>query len=137
MNDQRGVHIEVEGARGSLLAFEEELLEAPPRQARILEVERSWIPAEGDADFRIEESRGAGSPRVSILPDLATCPAKDLTARDPSHAAIRKPDPWAAVGSVDVGVGLVHAMTESTFDPRPVDGNPRRYSLDSTAPSRV
>ncbi len=75
MNDQRGVHIEVEGARGSLLAFEEELLEAPPRQARILEVERSWIPAEGDADFRIEESRGAGSPRVSILPDLATCPA--------------------------------------------------------------
>lgn len=75
LNDHRGVRIEVEGPRDVLTLFADSLLSEPPRQARIGEVERSWIPPEGDTDFHIRDSPGGGTPEVAILPDLATCQA--------------------------------------------------------------
>jgi hydrogenase maturation protein HypF len=73
-NDARGVLIEAFGRREALEAFLRRLgAEAPPA-ALLREVRAEHIPAEPLPGFAIVPSEGEGARRVSIPPDLATCP---------------------------------------------------------------
>jgi hydrogenase maturation protein HypF len=73
-NDARGVTIEAFGGPAALDAFRRRLdTEAPPA-ASVREVEEAPIPAEAVSGFAIVPSDGEGARRVSIPPDLATCP---------------------------------------------------------------
>ena len=84
-NDPRGVTIEVFGAPADLEAFERRLRHEAPPAARLREVVREAIPAEATPGFSILPSdEGAGSRRVSIPPDLATCPDCLRETLDPS-----------------------------------------------------
>lgn len=75
MNDASGVQVEVEGPVEVLEAFAEALLAAPPANARILGVTRSWGPPEGATGaFEIRASRAGATPTAVVLPDLAMCP---------------------------------------------------------------
>ena len=72
-NDATGVTIEAFGSECALDEFMRRL-DAPPPAAVIHEV-RSWvIPAEGADAFSIVQSQETSERRVSIPPDLATCP---------------------------------------------------------------
>jgi hydrogenase maturation protein HypF len=73
-NDARGVTIEAFGRPEALEAFLRRLgAEAPPA-ALLREVRQERIPAEPLPGFAIVSSEGEGARRVSIPPDLATCP---------------------------------------------------------------
>jgi hydrogenase maturation protein HypF len=72
-NDATGVTIEAFGSEGALDEFMRRL-DAPPAAAVIHEV-RSWvIPAEAADAFSIVQSQETIERRVSIPPDLPTCP---------------------------------------------------------------
>jgi hydrogenase maturation protein HypF len=72
-NDATGVTIDAFGSEGALDEFMRRL-DAPPPAAVIHEV-RSWvIPAEPADAFSIVQSQETTERRVSIPPDLATCP---------------------------------------------------------------
>ncbi|HXK12866.1 MAG TPA: carbamoyltransferase HypF [Vicinamibacteria bacterium] len=74
LNDPCGVTIEAFGPPEALATFLRRIgAEAPPA-ARVREVEEERIPAQTIQDFAIVSSEGAGTRRVSIPPDLATCP---------------------------------------------------------------
>ncbi|HUL77282.1 MAG TPA: carbamoyltransferase HypF, partial [Vicinamibacteria bacterium] len=82
-NDARGVTIEAFGHPEALAAFLRRIgTEAPPA-ARVREVEEESIPAETVPGFAILPSEGEGGRRVSIPPDLATCPECLREVRDP------------------------------------------------------
>jgi hydrogenase maturation protein HypF len=73
-NDARGVTIEAFGRPEALEAFLRRLgAEAPPA-ALLREVREERIPVEPLRGFAIVASEGEGTRRVSIPPDLATCP---------------------------------------------------------------
>ena len=73
-NDGAGVTIEAFGSPSALSSFVKRLgTEAPPA-ARVLELRERGIGVEPVPDFAIAESRGDGARRVSIPPELATCP---------------------------------------------------------------
>jgi hydrogenase maturation protein HypF len=73
-NDARGVTIEAFGRPEALATFLRRLgTEAPPA-ALLREVHEETIPAEPVPGFAIVPSEGEGTRRVSIPPDLATCP---------------------------------------------------------------
>jgi hydrogenase maturation protein HypF len=73
-NDARGVTIEAFGRPEALEAFLRRLgTEAPPA-ALLREVREERIPAESLPGFSIVPSEAEGARRVSIPPDLATCP---------------------------------------------------------------
>jgi hydrogenase maturation protein HypF len=83
-NDARGVTIEAFGRPRALEAFRRRLgLEAPPA-ALLREVREERIPAEPLPGFAIVPSEGEGARRVSIPPDLATCPECLREVRDPA-----------------------------------------------------
>ena len=83
-NDARGVTIEAFGRPEALEAFSRRLgAEAPPA-ARLREVREERIPAEPLAGFAIVASEGEGVRRVSIPPDLATCPECSREVGDPA-----------------------------------------------------
>jgi hydrogenase maturation protein HypF len=84
-NDPQGVTIEAFGAAAALEAFERRLRHEAPPAARVRAVVRETIPAESAEGFSIVPSdEGAGSRRVSIPPDLATCPECLRETLDPS-----------------------------------------------------
>jgi hydrogenase maturation protein HypF len=83
-NDARGVTIEAFGRPEALVAFSRRLgAEAPPA-ARVREVQEERIPADTVPGFTILPSEDEGARRVSIPPDLATCPECLREVADPS-----------------------------------------------------
>ncbi len=83
-NDARGVTIEAFGAEDDLDAFVRALTTEAPPAARVRAVTARPIAPEGAASFVIEESAAGGERRVSIPPDLATCPACLREVLDPA-----------------------------------------------------
>ena len=73
-NDAGGVIIDVFGSASALEGFSRNLLEAPPPAAEIADVSWHDIPAEPLDTFTITGSASSEALRVSIPPDLATCP---------------------------------------------------------------
>ncbi|HET7219683.1 MAG TPA: carbamoyltransferase HypF [Vicinamibacterales bacterium] len=73
-NDATGVTIEAFGSLEALDAFTRRLETSLPPAARIREVRARVIPAESIASFSIVQSEERLERRVSIPPDLPTCP---------------------------------------------------------------
>jgi hydrogenase maturation protein HypF len=73
-NDAQGVTIEAFGRPDALEAFLRRLETEAPPAALLREVRHEPIPAEPLPGFAIVSSEGEGARRVSIPPDLATCP---------------------------------------------------------------
>lgn len=73
-NDSRGVLIDAFGAPEALDRFVDELASGGPPAARVREFEWSAIPVEPVTGFTIVQSEPSATKRVTIPPDLATCP---------------------------------------------------------------
>jgi hydrogenase maturation protein HypF len=74
-NDPDGVLIEAFGAEGALDDFIAALARETPAAARVTSLRWKAIPPEAAPEFVIVPSVSAGERRLSIPPDLATCPA--------------------------------------------------------------
>ena len=83
-NDARGVTIEAFGSPEALDALVRRLGQEAPPAALIREVLEVLIPAEPLPGFTIVPSEGDGARRVSIPPDLATCPQCLRDVQDPA-----------------------------------------------------
>jgi hydrogenase maturation protein HypF len=90
-NDAQGVTIEAFGPGSALEAFLHRLAGSAPPAARIDSLETEAIPAEDAQGFVIVESRRAEGRRVSIPPDLATCPECLREVRDRGDRRHRYP----------------------------------------------
>jgi hydrogenase maturation protein HypF len=90
-NDGAGVTIEAFGAGQALDRFQHRVRTSSPPAARIREFQTAAIPAEPCADFTIVGSEPGGDRRVSIPPDLATCPDCLAEVIDPSDRRYRYP----------------------------------------------
>lgn len=89
-NGSLGVEIEAFGSVESLDAFVDRLQSSPPPAARIRDLRCETIPAEAVTDFVIvPSSRADGERKVSIPPDLATCPDCLREIADPSDRRYR------------------------------------------------
>ncbi|HHT9126117.1 MAG TPA: carbamoyltransferase HypF [Candidatus Brocadiia bacterium] len=73
-NDTDGVLIDVEGNDDSVKEFLAYLLESPPPQAIIEDINCTTLPAVGYMNFIIKESAIKDSKEAMISADLATCP---------------------------------------------------------------
>ena len=82
-NTTGGLHIEVEGEREDLRAFQDRLERERPPASVILSAEESWLEPTGATGFEILESEQSGSIEAAVLPDLATCPDCLAELRDP------------------------------------------------------
>ena len=72
-NSTGPVEIEVEGRRQQLARFLAELESEAPPLARIETVDSCEVPARGDQDFVIEQSRPRPDDFQAVAPDAATC----------------------------------------------------------------
>src|ERR1019366_6230716 len=90
-NDAAGVVIEAFGEHGALDRFSARLRVDPPPAACISAFAQMPIPVELDPDFVIVPSAGAGALRVSIPPDLATCPQCAAEIADPANRRYQYP----------------------------------------------
>lgn len=91
-NDAAGVEIEAFGSAGALDSFVHRLRTSPPPAAVIRKIRCAAIPAEETAGFAIVPSaRGEGGRKVSIPPDLATCPECEREIFDPRDRRYRYP----------------------------------------------
>ncbi len=89
-NDASGVAIQAFGDEAAIERFAE-LLRTPPPAAQVAAIEWADVePAACDA-FTIVETEAAGPPRVSIPPDLATCPDCLSEVFDPHDRRYRYP----------------------------------------------
>jgi len=89
VNDLEGVRIEVEGFSDQLDSFVHSVQWNAPSHAVVTDLRTAWLDPAGFADFEIRESDSDGALTVSVLPDLATCPAcraEVLNAADRRHA---------------------------------------------------
>ncbi len=84
-NHATGVAVEVFGAAAAVESFLARLQGEPPPAARFERIEVVPIPFEPVTGFAIEASRAAAERRVTIPPDLATCPACLAEVRDPAN----------------------------------------------------
>jgi hydrogenase maturation protein HypF len=84
-NHTGGVTIEAFGTHAAVQRFLDQLATAPPPAARIEQVTDEPIPAESPDGFQIVESEGRADRRVSIPPDLPTCPECLAEIRDPAN----------------------------------------------------
>ena len=91
LNDAEGVRIEVEGAPEELERFVAALEAEAPPLAEIESVESRRIPARGDREFRIEESREGVSRQALVSPDVATCEDCHAELLDPGDRRYRYP----------------------------------------------
>jgi hydrogenase maturation protein HypF len=82
-NDAEGVTIEAFGPKAALDAFGRRLRSEGPPAARIGDLREEPLRADAPAGFAIVPSEGDGVRRVSIPPDLATCPECLREVRDP------------------------------------------------------
>ena len=83
VNDLEGVRIEVEGESDELESFRRRLKAELPVRAVVRRIRHEWLEPAGFTDFRIRRSDGGGAPGVTVLPDLATCPACLAEVMDP------------------------------------------------------
>jgi hydrogenase maturation protein HypF len=90
-NDHRGVTIEVFGPGAALDALQAEIETGSPSAALVRAVRVQPIAAEAAATFVIEPSSEGGERRVSIPPDLATCPECLSEVLDPKDRRHRYP----------------------------------------------
>lgn len=90
-NDARGVTVEAFAEPGTLDDFQRRLAAERPPAAAFDEMRAEAIAPEAVADFVIASSRSADERRVSIPPDLATCPACLAEVRDPANRRHRYP----------------------------------------------
>lgn len=74
INSPQGVFLEVEGGKSALDSFLLRLQNEKPPQARIWSLEFSFLPAVGYSTFEIRHSEATGEKRVTVLPEIATCP---------------------------------------------------------------
>ena len=88
-NDAAGVIIDAFGTVPVLDDFADRLLHEPPPAAEILEMTSREIDAERLDTFLIVPSRGADQLRVSIPPDLGTCPECLSEIFDPRNRRYR------------------------------------------------
>src|SRR6188768_1923131 len=86
-NDTSGVTIDVFGTRHAVSLFLDRLEHDAerPAAARIERLDTEPIPFEPAADFSIVQSGPGAVPRVSIPPDLATCPECLAEVHAPSN----------------------------------------------------
>ena len=84
-NGTSGVVVEAFGTATSLSAFEARLRADGPPSARVDSFRVEEIPVEGAREFVIEASQGADERRVTIPPDLSTCPACLAEVLDPGN----------------------------------------------------
>ncbi len=87
-NTPRGVLIEAEGLQVD--AFIEALRNEAPPLSQILSLSVTDMPSQGDAAFRIRESRDEGS-FTHISPDVAVCDDCLREMRDPADRRYRYP----------------------------------------------
>ena len=73
INDVRGVFIEVEGEKATLVRFLERLSSEKPPRSIIHSLDSTWLDAIGYSGFEIRHSDDAGAKTVLVLPDIATC----------------------------------------------------------------
>ncbi len=90
-NDTEGVMIEAFGDAHALEGFLKSLEGSRPPAAAIVRVECTAIPPEPAEGFVIIASRTADGRRVSIPPDLATCPECAADIADPANRRYRYP----------------------------------------------
>jgi hydrogenase maturation protein HypF len=90
-NHAAGVTVEIFGSAGALEAFLARLQRDRPAAARFERLEVAAVPFEPLAAFTIERSREAEARRITIPPDLATCPACLAEVRDPANRRYRYP----------------------------------------------
>jgi hydrogenase maturation protein HypF len=90
-NDGAGVTIEAYGRRTALDHFLRRLEAAPPPAATITALQWEPIPQEPAGDFVVAESQDLQERRVSIPPDLATCPECLADVSDPTNRRHRYP----------------------------------------------
>jgi hydrogenase maturation protein HypF len=90
-NDAEGVTIEAFGDGGALDAFLGRLAAQPPPAAAIRQLEWKPIPPQAAAEFAIVPSQEARTRRVSIPPDLATCPECAAEIASPGDRRYRYP----------------------------------------------
>jgi hydrogenase maturation protein HypF len=89
-NDATGVTIEAFGPKEAIDEFMRGLGEPPP--AAVVGEVRWWtIPAQAPDGFAIVQSQESAERRVSIPPDLATCPACVAEIFDPANRRYRYP----------------------------------------------
>ncbi len=72
-NAAGAVHIEVEGARGSLARFCTALNNHPPPLSAVEQISWNRIRCRGDTDFHIARSAAESTQDVLVSPDVATC----------------------------------------------------------------
>jgi len=90
-NSTGGVHIEVEGERGELDRFLDEIRKSPPPLSRIEELHWRTRAMCGEASFRIEKSEAEVGAPVMISPDVATCDECLAEMFDPGDRRYRYP----------------------------------------------
>lgn len=73
LNDEQGVEIFLEGARGDLDAFVASLQERAPQAARLDSIRTEAVQVQGCSQFEIVESRSGDRITTRISPDLAVC----------------------------------------------------------------
>jgi hydrogenase maturation protein HypF len=84
VNDVRGLRVEVEGAPEAVDGFRRRLETEPPAHAVIGDVTERWLEPTRRRGFAILASDRAGEPTVTVLPDLAACPACLAELADPA-----------------------------------------------------
>jgi hydrogenase maturation protein HypF len=84
VNDVRGLRVEVEGAPEAVDGFRRRLETEPPAHAVIGDVTERWLEPTHRRGFAILASDRAGEPTVTVLPDLAACPACLAELADPA-----------------------------------------------------
>jgi hydrogenase maturation protein HypF len=90
-NDAAGVTIDAFGDSAALEQFITRIHAEPPPAARIVGLLEVPIPAELAPDFVIVPSVDSGASRVSIPPDLTTCPECAAEIADPANRRYRYP----------------------------------------------
>jgi hydrogenase maturation protein HypF len=90
-NDEAGVTVEAFGTPAALDTFEARLRAGGPPSARVVSFRSEEIGGQVATGFVIEESAGADDRRVSIPPDLSTCPACLREVLDPANRRFRYP----------------------------------------------
>lgn len=90
-NDATGVTIEAYGSEEALDVFMHRLEGSPPPAAVIGEIRSCVISPEAVEEFSIVQSHETAERRISIPPDLATCPACIAEIFDPADRRYRYP----------------------------------------------
>jgi hydrogenase maturation protein HypF len=84
-NSSQGVFIEVEGTEALLNRFISKIREEKPKPSFIQSLESKHLDPVGFKSFEIRKSEDAGEKSVTVLPDIATCPACLKEVKDPQN----------------------------------------------------